>query len=157
MTGARRRPDGGGLKLRRLTEAGSGQSNCERQPFHIPASIDRNLIGVRQATIEFMRVLLLSLAAITLLQAQTASSTIADKTKGMIAMPGYLPLYYEAKTGKLFLEIPRWNEDFLYLDSLPTGVGSNDIGLDRGQPGNSRVVRFERFGPKIFLVQPNQD
>lgn len=104
-----------------------------------------------------MRVLLLSLAAIALLQAQTASPTIADKTKGMAAMPGYFPLYYEAKTGKLFLEIPRWNEDFLYLDSLPEGVGSNDIGLDRGQPGNSRVVRFERFGPKIFLVQPNQD
>ena len=104
-----------------------------------------------------MRVLLLSLATIALLQAQTASPAIADKTKGMAAMPGYFPLYYEAKTGKLFLEIPRWNEDFLYLDSLPEGVGSNDIGLDRGQPGNSRVVRFERFGPKIFLVQPNQD
>jgi hypothetical protein len=104
-----------------------------------------------------MRVLLLSLAAIALLQAQTATSTIADRTKGMTSMPGYFPLYYEAKTGKLFLEVPRWNEDFLYVDSLPEGVGSNDIGLDRGQVGNSRVVRFERFGAKIFLVQPNQD
>jgi hypothetical protein len=101
-----------------------------------------------------MRVLLLSLAAVAILNAQ---NPIAERTQGMTAMPGYFPLYYEAKTGKLFLEIPRWNEDFLYLDSLPAGVGSNDIGLDRGQAGNSRVVRFERFGPKIFLVQPNQD
>ncbi|HEU5021476.1 MAG TPA: zinc-dependent metalloprotease [Bryobacteraceae bacterium] len=104
-----------------------------------------------------MRVLLLSLAAIALVQAQAAPETIAEKTQGMAAMPGYFPLYHEAKTGRLFLEISRWNEDFLYIDSLPAGVGSNDIGLDRGQIGNSRVVRFERFGPKILLVQPNQD
>ncbi len=104
-----------------------------------------------------MRAVLLCLAAAALASAQTDLPSIAAKTAGMTAMPGYFPLYYESKTGKLFLEIPRWNDDFLYVDSLPAGVGSNDIGLDRGQIGNSRVVRFERFGPKILLVQPNQD
>jgi len=104
-----------------------------------------------------MRAVLLCLAVAALASAQSDLPSIASKTKGMSAMPGYFPLYYEAKTGKLFLEIPRWNEDFLYVDSLPQGVGSNDIGLDRGQVGNSRVVRFERYGPKILLVQPNQD
>ena len=72
-------------------------------------------------------------------------------------MPGYFPMYYDAKTGRILLEISRWNSDFLYANSLPAGVGSNDVGLDRGQLGTSMIVRFERFGPKILLVQPNQN
>jgi hypothetical protein len=39
--------------------------------------------------------------------------SIAEKTKGFAAMPGYFPMYYDAKTGKLFLEVSRWNSDFL--------------------------------------------
>jgi hypothetical protein len=86
-----------------------------------------------------------------------ASEKIADKTAGMLSIPGYFPLYYDSKTGRLLMEINRWNVDFLYVESLPNGVGSNDIGLDRGQTGDGRVVRFERRGPKAMLVQPNQD
>ncbi|HEV8369113.1 MAG TPA: zinc-dependent metalloprotease, partial [Pyrinomonadaceae bacterium] len=36
-------------------------------------------------------------------------------------------------------------------------IGSNDIGLDRGQLGNSFVVRFDRSGPRVLLVAPNYD
>ncbi len=79
--------------------------------------------------------------------------TIATKTAGYQKLDGFIPLYWEAKTGKLWMEIPRFDTDFLYIDSLPAGVGSNDIGLDRGQPGRSRLVRFERSGPKILLVE----
>jgi hypothetical protein len=88
----------------------------------------------------------------------TAAPTagIAEKVTGMTALPGYFPMYYEPKTGHLFLEISRLNTDFLYVHSLPAGVGSNDIGLDRGQIGGSLVVRFVRYGPKVLLVQPNQ-
>jgi Met-zincin/Domain of unknown function (DUF5117) len=74
----------------------------------------------------------------------------------MHRMPGFLPLHWEAKTGKLYLEIPRLDVDMLYFDSLPNGTGSNDLGLDRGQVSEARLVRFERFGPRILLVQPNQ-
>ena len=107
-----------------------------------------------------MRIILLFIAVVGFVAAQTASATtptIAEKTKEMTAMPGYFPMYYEAKTGRVFLEVSRWNNDFLYVNSLPAGVGSNDIGLDRGQIGGSIIVRFERFGPKILLVQPNQN
>lgn len=104
-----------------------------------------------------MRTTLLFLAAVALAAAQTAPATIAEKTKEMTAMPGYFPMFYEAKTGRLFLQVSRWNSDFLYVHSLPQGVGSNDIGLDRGQIGGSIVVRFERFGPRVLLVQPNQN
>ena len=70
-------------------------------------------------------------------------------------MPGLFPLDWDEPAGKLYLEIPRMDEDFLLLDQLPGGMGSNDIGLDRGQLGRERVVRFERVGGKILLVEPN--
>ena len=47
--------------------------------------------------------------------------------------------------------------EFLYQSSLPAGIGSNDIGLDRGQLGATRIVRFERSGPKVLLIQSNLD
>jgi len=81
--------------------------------------------------------------------------TIASKTTAWQKMPGYFPLYYDAKAGKLYLEIEHFSSEFLYVDSLPAGVGSNDIGLDRGQLGGSRIVKFERSGPKVLMVQPN--
>ena len=87
--------------------------------------------------------------------AAPAQSPIAKKTEGMTRLPGFFPIYWDAKTGKVWLEINRWNSEFLYVSSLPAGVGSNDIGLDRGQLGEEKVVQFERSGPKILLVQSN--
>ena len=49
------------------------------------------------------------------------------------------------------VEVP----EFIYATSLPFGTGSNDLGLDRGQVTEGRIVRFERSGPKVLLVQPN--
>ena len=123
----------------------------------LPPSFRSKPLCLIQAKITSMRTLLLFTACSALAAAQTVSATIADKTKEMTAMPGYFPMYYDAKTGHVFLEVSRWNNDFLYVNSLPAGVGSNDIGLDRGQIGGSMVVRFERFGPKVLLVQPNQN
>ena len=80
---------------------------------------------------------------------------IAGKTAGMKHMSGFLPLDWDAKAGKLYLEIPKLDSDMIYADSLPYGTGSNDLGLDRGQVGDARIVRFERTGPKVLLVQPN--
>jgi hypothetical protein len=81
--------------------------------------------------------------------------SIADKVAGMRALPGLFPLYWDDKDGKLWLEIDRWQTELLYQSGLAAGVGSNDIGLDRGQLGPTRVVRFERVGPRVLLVQDN--
>src|SRR6058998_396845 len=81
--------------------------------------------------------------------------TIAEKTAGSQKLPGYFNLYWDAKQGKLWLEIDTWSSEFLYQSGLPAGIGSNDIGLDRGQLGATRIVRFERSGPKILLIAPN--
>ena len=68
---------------------------------------------------------------------------------------GFLNLYYEESEGELYLEVNRLNQPFILVTSLPQGVGSNDIGLDRGQLGQTRMVRFERQGPYVLLKQLN--
>src|SRR5213079_1801604 len=83
------------------------------------------------------------------------TATIAEKVAGLQKFPGYFPFYWDAKAGKVWLEIDKWNTEFLYVESLPAGIGSNDIGLDRGQLGNSAIVRFDRSGPRVLLVAPN--
>ena len=83
--------------------------------------------------------------------------TLAAKTASLKHMAGFLPLDWDARAGKLYLEIPHLDIDLLYTDSLPFGTGSNDLGLDRGQTARGRVVRFERSGPKLLLVQRNEE
>jgi hypothetical protein len=85
------------------------------------------------------------------------TTSIAEKTAGAQKMPGYFNLYWDAKQGKLWVEIDKWSTEFLYQSSLAAGVGSNDIGLDRGQLGDTHIVRFERSGPKVLLIQSNLD
>src|SRR5438270_3119666 len=82
--------------------------------------------------------------------------TITEKTAGAQRRPGYFNRYRDAKQGKLWLEIDKWSSEFLYQSGLPAGIGSNDIGLDRGQLGRTRIVRFERSGPKVLLIQQNR-
>jgi Met-zincin/Domain of unknown function (DUF5117) len=83
--------------------------------------------------------------------------TVEAKTTAMRNIPGFLPLHWDARSGRLFLEIPKLGTDMLYFDSLPYGTGSNDLFLDRGQVSQARLIRFERFGPRVLLVQPNQN
>ena len=87
--------------------------------------------------------------------ASIEAKTIAAKTKDMRVLPGYFPLYWDERHGKLWLLVDKWDAEFLLADSLQTGVGSNDIGLDRGQPGEARVVKFQRVGPKVLLTEVN--
>ncbi|MEP7364624.1 MAG: zinc-dependent metalloprotease [Acidobacteriota bacterium] len=80
---------------------------------------------------------------------------IGEKTAGLTRSDGFVPFCWDAKGGKLWLEISRFDEEFLYIVSLAAGVGSNDIGLDRGKLGDEKIVRWERVGPKVLLVQSN--
>jgi hypothetical protein len=83
------------------------------------------------------------------------SPRIEDKTEGMERIDGFLPLFWEESTGKLWMEIAKFDTDLLMVQGLAAGLGSNDIGLDRGQVHGSRLVQFQRVGPKVLLVQPN--
>jgi hypothetical protein len=87
--------------------------------------------------------------------APAALPRIADKVAGLRRIDGFMPLYWDEHSGKMWMEIGRFGVDMLYQVSLPAGVGSNAIGLDRGQMGDTAVVVFERVGPKVLMVQPN--
>lgn len=89
------------------------------------------------------------------IQAQNSGSKIADKTKNMKRYDGYFTFWWDGNTGKIWLQVDKLNQEFLYVNSLPAGLGSNDIGLDRGQLGGTRIVYFQKVGKKLLMVQPN--
>ncbi|MDG1386702.1 MAG: zinc-dependent metalloprotease [Flavobacteriaceae bacterium] len=75
-----------------------------------------------------------------------------------LAYQGFFDFYYEENSGKVFLKVNKEHQidsEFLYINSLSAGIGSNDIGLDRGQLGDERVVYFSKAGNKLLLIQPN--
>lgn len=97
----------------------------------------------------------LTLCCSQLLKAQKPNDDIQAKVQGLIKYTGYFNFYWDNKTGKIYLEVDGFDKEFLYVNSLPSGVGSNDLGLDRGQIGDSRIVKFIKIGPKVLLIQPN--
>jgi len=76
--------------------------------------------------------------------------------KNITRYEGYFTFYYDEGNDKIFLEIENLDKEFLYVNALSEGIGSNDIGLDRGQLGNTRLVKFIKAGNKLLLIQPNQ-
>lgn len=76
--------------------------------------------------------------------------------KGITKYEGYFTFYYDENTDKIYLQLDTLNEEFLYVRSLSEGIGSNDIGLDRGQLGDGSVVKLKKAGNKILLLAPNQ-
>lgn len=84
-----------------------------------------------------------------------AQSTISEKTSGMDHYEGFFDFWWDDAEGKIWIEIDKLNEEILYVNSLAAGLGSNDIGLDRSQLGDTRVVKFKKIGPKLLMIQPN--
>ena len=98
----------------------------------------------------------LLLILISLLSLNIGFSQNLDLSK-MSKQDGFIPFYLDEEKGKIYLEIDKLEWEFLYVNSLTAGVGSNDIGLDRGQLGDTRIVEFRKSGNKLFLVHKNYD
>ena len=81
--------------------------------------------------------------------------TIEEKTKDLKKYEGFFNFYWDENAGKIWIEVNRFDTEFLYVQSLPAGLGSNDVGLDRGLLGGSRIVKFNKVGRKLLLIQPN--
>ncbi|MGI8672131.1 MAG: zinc-dependent metalloprotease [Luteitalea sp.] len=95
------------------------------------------------------------LCLVTEASAQGQLPKIGERTRQWTRMDGFVPLYWDEQSGRIYLEISRLDQELLYQTSLPAGVGSNPIGLDRGQLGSTAVVTFQRVGPKVLLTQVN--
>jgi hypothetical protein len=78
-------------------------------------------------------------------------ATIDEKTKEAKKHTGFINYYWDEATGKFLLEVDKLDHEFLYVTSLPAGLGSNDIGLDRGLLGDQKIVKFTKTGRKFFL------
>jgi hypothetical protein len=80
---------------------------------------------------------------------------IDGKVSGYQKFPGYFEFYHDEKQDKIFLLIDKFDTEFLYVESITAAIGSNDLGIDRNQLGNERVVKFVKRGPKVLMIQPN--
>ena len=87
--------------------------------------------------------------------AQQPLPTIADKTRGTTAMEGFFNLYWDDGTGILYWELDLTAGEFLYQISMGSGLGSNPVGIDRGQLRGTHVLEAKRIGPRVLLMQPN--
>ncbi len=103
-----------------------------------------------------------SYAAKTAKAAATPAANAFDTaTKTLLRRDGLLVTYLDRKAGKLLVELPKpsgsRNEcgQFLYLEGIRTGLGSNPVGLDRGQAGDTRIVAFRRLGGRVLIEEPN--
>lgn len=80
-----------------------------------------------------------------------------ENKEGLNKYEGFFDFWYDKQNDKIYLQIDKLDQEFLYIQSLTSGLGSNDIGLDRGQLGKRALVKFQRAGNKLLLIQPNQD
>ena len=102
-----------------------------------------------------MRRLIVLFLLIPFLARSQALPAINDKTKNFKSYQGFLNFYWDENNGKVYLEINKLDSEILYQTSLPAGLGSNDVGLDRGLLGNTSVIKFTRVGNKVLMIQPN--
>lgn len=74
-----------------------------------------------------------------------------------IKKEGFFNYELNEVSGEVLLDIPvnELGKQFLYVNSMTSGVGSNDLGLDRGQLGDQRVVYFYKSGNKLLLIEEN--
>jgi len=98
-----------------------------------------------------------TILSITLLLIGFSTFSQVLKDKEVKNYNGYFNFYYEEDQDKIYLEVKELDKEFLYVNSLSSGIGSNDIGLDRGQLGSDRIVKFQKAGNKLLLIQPNQN
>ncbi len=92
---------------------------------------------------------------LVLIFCQFSIAQFTEKSKAFQKYEGFYDFYYDTTSDKIYLEIDELQKPFLYVYSLSSGIGSNDIGLDRGQLGNEQVVYFKKAGNKLLLIQPN--
>jgi len=115
--------------------------------------------------INSIRVLLVTLCFVggLLMPLTSHANTLPDAsefTQGMVAKSGFYRFYHDPASGNYYLAIPRPEQgdtsaSLLLQTSLPRGLGSNDIGLDRGQLGNTQIVYFVVSDSKLILQAEN--
>ena len=84
------------------------------------------------------------LLAIILLITSTTFAQFLSSKENIKTQKGFFNTHYDEKSDKIYLEVSKLDEEFLFVHSLRTGLGSNDIGIDRGQLGGTAIVKFQK-------------
>ena len=84
-----------------------------------------------------------------------AQNNVKQFKNGLIDFQGFFNFSYSENKDRIYLEVNSLNKQFLYVSALSQGIGSNDIGLDRGQLGVRKLVFFKKTGNKLLLIEPN--
>ena len=94
-------------------------------------------------------------SALAVIACEGPDTRISKDIRSYEEFEGFFDMYWDESLGRLLLKIEEFEKPFLYQSSLARGVGSNDIGLDRGQLGSTKVVEFHKSGPKVLLIEKN--
>ncbi len=105
--------------------------------------------------IHFMKRFVLIFFFVPLFVKAQTTNAIEEKTKHMKPYTGFFNFYWDDSTGKIWLQINKLDTEILYQTSLPAGLGSNDVGLDRGINGTTYIVKLSRVGNKVLMIEPN--
>jgi hypothetical protein len=150
-----------GLMLfeRRITVSFTYQDDPQAKMVARPQAAGRHKIRSNPASIieergYTMRRLIL-LAALSLTGCENPEAPIAEQLANFEKFEGFIDMYWDESKGRLLLAVDDFEEPFLYQSSLARGIGSNDLFLDRGQLGATRIVEFQRSGQKVLLMQHN--
>jgi len=100
-------------------------------------------------------VLALALLLLTSIVHAQSLPSIADKVANTTRMDGYFNLFWDEANGKMYWEIDKLDTEFLYSISMGSGLGSNPVGIDRGQLAGTYILSAKRVGPRVLLVEPN--
>lgn len=84
-----------------------------------------------------------------------AAEAVKDPIQGQNPDTGLLPLYVNRDDGKVLLDLATAPRQLLLVSTVEHALGSNDVGLDRAQNGEPRLVRFQRVGNRVLLIQEN--
>ena len=93
--------------------------------------------------------------AVIFFLAQNAYAADSLDLDGFEYLDGFVDQYWDSDSGRILLDVGELNQPLIYQSSLSRGLGSNDLGLDRGQLGDTKIVRFVRSGPKVLMVEDN--
>ncbi len=102
-----------------------------------------------------------TIAVACLWVAASAQEQPQDQLKDLDLRTGLIENYLDAKTGKVYLKLPRAATgsdvlgEYLYTETLASGLGANQIGLDRGQTGTTYILRIRRIADKVLFEVPN--
>ncbi|KAB2955293.1 MAG: DUF5117 domain-containing protein, partial [Thermoanaerobaculia bacterium] len=92
---------------------------------------------------------------------EAASPEFQRLAAGLEVIPGLIELRLDRVRGRVLGVLPAPSGpggaigEYLYVEGIVTGLGSNPVGLDRGQLGDTRLLSFRRVGSRVLLEEPN--